>query len=179
MAPPLRIGVFFENIQMSDIACIDIIGNLSTSYVSVLAGAVPSKYAQYAPHAMDIEFLYISSTLEPAFMTPSLFVKPTHTYDTCPRDLDILVVGGAPPTHRPEASLKFLREAVGKTKVVMSTCIGGMWLAEAGVLDGKRATTNREFLGMAKVMYPKVEWVDQRWVVDGSVWTAGGAGAGM
>ena len=173
---PLRIGVMFENVQLSDITCIDLIGNLSTDYVKVLAEA---GYAEYLPQAMDMEFLYISSSLEPAFMTPSLHAKPTVTYDDCPRDLDILVIGGPPPTHRPEASLKFLKEAAEKTKVVLTTCVGSTWLASAGVLDGKRATTNREFLPFARQMHPNVEWLDQRWVVDGKFWTAGAAGAGM
>ncbi|OCL12767.1 DJ-1/PfpI family protein [Glonium stellatum] len=172
---PLKIGVMLEKVQLSDITCIDLIGNLSTEYVKVLAGL---GYAEYLQQAIDMEFLYISSSLELAFMTPSMHVKPTVTYDDCPRDLDILVIGGPPPTHRPEASLKFMKEAAEKTKVVLTTCIGSAWLASAGVLDGKKATTNREFLPIARQMHPDVEWLDQRWVVDGKFWTAGGAGAG-
>lgn len=61
----------------------------------------------------------------------------------------------------------------------MTTCIGSLWLASSGVSDGKSATTNRGALPLAKKLYPKVEWMDQRWVVDGKYWTAGGAGAGM
>jgi hypothetical protein len=49
----------------------------------------------------------------------------------------------------------------------------------AGCLDGKKATTNRGALGLAKQMHPQVEWLDQRWVIDGNVWTSGAAGAGM
>ena len=46
-------------------------------------------------------------------------------------------------------------------------------------MAGATATTNREFLPMAKSLYPDIEWKDQRWVVDGKLWTSGGAGAGV
>ena len=45
-------------------------------------------------------------------------------------------------------------------------------------MKGMMATTNRGFLPMAKKMHPEISWQDQRWVVDGKLRTAGGAGAG-
>ena len=136
------------------------------------------------PHARDMEFYYVSSTREPALMTPSFRCLPSHTYEDAPRDVDILLVGGPPLSHRPPGSLKYMQDVCADTKekVVMSTCIGGMWLASAGCLDGLKATTNRGALGAARHFHPDVEWLDQRWVVSerGHVkyWTAGGAGAG-
>jgi transcriptional regulator GlxA family with amidase domain len=181
---PVRVGVFFEKVQLSDITGIDLLGNCSIDYIKV---AAEFGFGHLLPLAVDMEFLYISSTLEPAFATPSLRIHPTHTYDSAPRDLDILVVGGPPPSHRPEASLIFLKEAAkkGGTKVIMSTCVGSLWLADAGILDGRKATTNRGALELAKTVHPGVDWVDQRWVIDLSepgkdfdLWTSGGAGAG-
>ena len=174
--PALRIGVMVENVQVSDVTCIDIIGNLSKEYLQVAAGLVGE---EYLPMGIDMEFIYIASNLEPTFMTPSMKITATATYEDCPRDLDILVIGGPPPTHRPEAAKIFMQEAAQKTKIIMTTCVGSLWLASAGVLDGKKATTNREVLGMAKHFHPEVEWLDQRWVVDQNIWTSGGAGAGM
>ena len=87
--------------------------------------------------------------------------------------------------------MKFFRDIIleGKGKdgvVVMTTCTGGMWMANSGVLDGKRATTNRMALRMAGEMHPKVKWEDRRWVIErfeangkkGELWTAGGAQCG-
>lgn len=111
-------------------------------------------------------------------------VQPTHTYETAPRDLDILVIGGPNPGTVPEASLTFLREAAKQTKIILTTCTGGMWLAKSGVLDGKKATTNRQALEVSKQFFPKVEWLDQRWVIEdglfegAKIWTGGGAGCG-
>jgi len=173
---PFRVGIMIENVQFSDVACVDIIGNLGKEN---MAFAVGLGYQEFLPLGLDLEVLYISSNLEPAFMTSSVKILPTITYDDCPRDLDILLIGGPPPDHRPEAAGRFMAEAAKETKFILTTCIGSMWLASAGCLDGKKATTNRECLKMARMMHPEVEWLDQRWVVDGNIWTSGGAGAGM
>jgi transcriptional regulator GlxA family with amidase domain len=182
----LRIGVLMEEIQISDIVGIDIFGNLSYNFYSKVVTIDPG-YAVYESQTMDIEFLYIASTLEPTFTTPSMRYVPTVTYDDCPRDLDIVIIGGPFLDHRPPPAERFMKEAWAKTRVWMTTCTGSIWLASSGMLDGHKCTTNRLFLDGAKGLAPKVEWVDQRWVVDdkpydgegkGELWTAGGAGAG-
>jgi len=179
---PLRIGVFIENVQLTDVTCIDLLGNLSTEYIDICNAECGGAFAHLKPLATAMEFYYLSSTLEPATMTPHMKIVPTFTYDDAPHDLDILVIGGPPLTHRTAASIKYLKEAAEKTKVIMTTCVGSLWLADAGVLDHKRATTNRGFLAAAKGLHPQVEWLDQRWVTDTSgpchLWTSGGAGAG-
>ncbi|KAF1959738.1 class I glutamine amidotransferase-like protein [Byssothecium circinans] len=180
----LRIGVLYQETQMTDLAGLDVLGNCSTRVVDLVSALIPEA-AAFRPVARDMEFLYIASTLESHWTTPEMYVRPTHTYDTAPRDLDLILLGGPDPAKVPEASLKFLKEASLKTKVILTTCSGGMWLARSGVLDGKKATTNRMLLGQAKAMIPNVEWVDQRWVVDkghhegAELWTAGGAGCGI
>ena len=175
---PLRIAILTEHCQLLDFACIDLLGNCSTSYVSVCTaeGYLPPSLL---PHSRPMQFFYPASTLDPALCTPEMHTQPTHTYETCPRDLDIILVGGPPLSHRPEGARRFLEEAVPRARVaVMSTCIGGLWLASSGVLEGRRATTNRGALGVARGLFEKTEWVDRRWVVDGKFWTAGGAAAG-
>ena len=181
---PLRVGVFFEETQMSDLIGLDLLGNLTSKTIDVVSEIVP-EYAVLKPYAVPMEFLYISSSLDPAWATPDTFIKPTHTYENAPRDLDILLLGGPHPKKVKQESLTFLSEASKHTKVILTTCTGGLWLAMAGVLNGKKATTNRVALDIARKMCPKVEWLDQRWVVedghfDGAqIWTAGGPGCGM
>ncbi|KAF1968820.1 DJ-1/PfpI family protein [Bimuria novae-zelandiae CBS 107.79] len=181
---PLRIGVLYENVQLTDLAGLDIIGNMSTRIFDMLSTIFPSM-AQLKPFARDMEFLYISSSTEPAWATPDMYIRPTHTYDNTPRDLDIILVGGPDPSKIPEASVNFLREASTHTKAILATCSGGMWLASSGILDGKKATTNRLFLEPAKKAFPKVEWLDERWVTDdghfdgAQIWTSGGAKCGI
>ncbi|KAK3329171.1 class I glutamine amidotransferase-like protein [Apodospora peruviana] len=187
---PFRIGVMLEAVQLVDIMGIDILGNLSRSYMDQVKHLDP-KIAALEEHAVNIEFLYIATTLEPADVTPGIGLKfvPTVTYDDCPRDLDLVLIGGPLLSHRPPQADKFMKEAWTKTRVWMTTCVGSLWLASTGLLDGKKCTTNRGFLGAAEKVCPGVEWLDQRWVVEekpydgadgkGELWTSGAAGAGL
>lgn len=100
----------------------------------------------------------------------------------CP-PLDLLLVPGGFGT-RAEAEnpamLRFLRERAEAAEIVMSVCTGSALLARAGVLDGKRATTNKMFFQWVADQCPHVEWVrEARWVEDGKVFTSSGVSAGM
>jgi transcriptional regulator GlxA family with amidase domain len=168
---------------MLDLAGLDLLGNLTPQTINLVIAMNP-QLASMAPHAIPMTFVYISSSMDPAHVTPDMYVRPTHTYANAPRDLDILLLGGPNPATVHEESLVFLKEASKQTKVILTTCTGAMWLARSGVLDGKKATTNRVMLPVAKKMFPATEWVDRRWVVDqgwfdgAEIWTAGGAGCG-
>ena len=185
--PPYRIAVFYEAVQLSDIVGIDLFGNCSQAYINFASQSFPIP-PHISSQAIDMEFLYVSSSLDPAQTTPDVKIVPTHTYETCPRDVDVVLVGGPLLSHRPEASLQFFKDIFGgKGKegvVFMTTCVGSLWVADSGVLKGKKATTNRMALEIARKLHPDVEWVDRRWVSDemdaerGEIWTAGGAGCG-
>ncbi len=168
---------------MSDLCGLDLLGNLTPRVMDQMTEFMP-QFAHLKPLTVPMDFLYISSSLDLSWVTPEMHIKPTHTYANAPRDLDILVLGGPIPTKVKPESLEFLKEASKQTKVILTTCTGGFWLGLTGVLDGKKATTNRVTLGAAKMMCPKVEWLDQRWVVEeglfegAKIWTAGGAGCG-
>jgi len=74
----------------------------------------------------------------------------------------------------------FVRAVAKRGTRVASVCSGTFVLAEAGLLDGKRATTHwqrtRQFLSM----YPKVKLEpDQIFVRDGQVWSSAGITAGI
>ena len=174
--PALQIGVMMEAVQLSDITPIDLFGSLSTDYIQLSGDFFPEPLRGLG---VEMTFHYISTTLDPAMMTPSVKFIPTCTYDTAPRNLDVLIIGGPLITHRPPAADKFLKEAAKETKLIMTICTGAMWLASAGVLDGRKATTNRGALEVAKQLHPEVDWQDERWTIDGNIWTSGGAGAGI
>lgn len=96
---------------------------------------------------------------------------------------DILIVPGGKGTRREvdnSALLDELRRLAGNAQWVASICTGAALLAKAGLLDGKRATTNKLAWEWATAQGPNVEWIPQaRWVEDGNVWTSAGVTAGM
>ena len=79
-----------------------------------------------------------------------------------------------------ETTLKFVRAMAARGVRVASVCSGAYILAEAGILDGRRATTHwqrtRDFL----VRYPKVKLEPDRiFVRDGNIWSSAGITAGI
>ena len=61
-----------------------------------------------------------------------------------------MLVGGPLFSHRPKESLRLFKEVfeMGKT-TVMTTCVGSMWLADSGVLEGRKATVCFLDVGMS------------------------------
>jgi transcriptional regulator GlxA family with amidase domain len=75
--------------------------------------------------------------------------------------------------------LDFLRRRAATAEVTMSVCSGSAILAKAGLLDGRRATSNKQFFDLARAQGAAVKWVEQaRWVEDGPIATSSGISAG-
>jgi len=80
----------------------------------------------------------------------------------------------------PAAVLRFLRRAGTQARRIAAICTGGFVLAQAGLLDGRRATTHWAFAQELRKRYPGIEVEEDRiYVVDGSVWTSAGMTAGL
>jgi transcriptional regulator GlxA family with amidase domain len=96
-------------------------------------------------------------------------------------NLDTLIVGGSNVIGSLTPSvIKFLRQALRRYRRVASTCIGAFILAEAGVLDGRRATTHWNRARELQARFPKVKVEEDRiFIVDGPVWTSAGMTAGI
>jgi len=69
----------------------------------------------------------------------------------------------------------FVRRSLKTSRRIAAPCTGAFVLAEAGVLDGRRATTHWRFARDLQRRYPKVAVEeDQIFIVDGSIWTSAG-----
>ncbi len=104
-----------------------------------------------------------------------------YSYADCPA-LDLILLPGGWGTLAElenESLLSFLRERSETAEYTMSVCSGSAILARAGLLDGRRATSNKQLFKLATMQSDKVDWVEQaRWVEDGTFVTASGVSAG-
>ena len=76
--------------------------------------------------------------------------------------------------------IAFVKRAAKAAKRIASVCSGSAILAEAGLLDDKRATSHWNAVGSIARAYPKVRMeADSIFVRDGDVWTSAGITAGM
>jgi transcriptional regulator GlxA family with amidase domain len=95
----------------------------------------------------------------------------------------VIVTGGSAGAPLPEAQARlvpWLRRHHARIPKVVSICAGAFVLGEAGVLDGRRATTHWQHLHDLRARFPAAHVVDDGiFVKDGNVWTSAGITAGI
>jgi transcriptional regulator GlxA family with amidase domain len=96
---------------------------------------------------------------------------------------DTMVVAGGDGTVealRDRSLIDTIRRLAGRSRRVTSVCSGAFLLAEAGLLDGRRATTHWSVCDLLARLYPAID-VDPEpiFVRDGNVFTSAGVTAGM
>ncbi len=96
--------------------------------------------------------------------------------------LDLLLVPGGFGTRRAVDDAAFVHAIArlgGQAPQVASVCTGAALLARAGLLDGRRATTNKQAFAWVQSQGENTEWVrSARWVEDGRFATSSGVSAG-
>ncbi|KAK8038480.1 hypothetical protein PG993_006891 [Apiospora rasikravindrae] len=159
---------------------------MTVSFISFETGPVNSRYTPHAaaPGQPPTDYGYILGTSTMA----------THTFADAPALDVILVPGGTgtrtlverdPEDHRSRDIESFLRRRADQADYVLGVCTGSVLLARAGLLAGRRATTNKAAwswvtgVGSAGAS-GNIAWVPSaRWVIDGKIWTSSGVAAGL
>ena len=117
----------------------------------------------------------VTSTQGPALVAE-------YGFDDSPQ-LDLLMVPGGLGTRAEIENARLLRWLAKQSalaELTMSVCTGALLLAKAGLLDGRKATSNKRAWALTDKHGPRVEWVAQaRWVDDGDLVTSSGVSAGL
>lgn len=144
-------------------------------------------------HSTDVALL--SDTLDPVSPEPKMMNKlnssvwapivPTHTFDTAP-EIDVLIVPGGPGARNPNitAVLDFIGRTAPNTKHVLNICTGSGISAKAGIMGGRKATTNKSAWTTITAYGPNTTWIPKaRWVEDNSaeppIWSSSGVTSGF
>jgi len=95
-------------------------------------------------------------------------------------DSVLLVCGLGTRTVRDATLSAWLRKAAGRTRRLGAVCVGAFLLAEAGLLNGRRATAHWKFGRELAMKYPAVRVEhDPLWVKDGNIYTSAGTSASI
>ena len=106
----------------------------------------------------------------------SIQTQPFHTlaFDT------IVFVGGDIGPFQEPGAIAAAKDLAMRTARVASVCTGAFLLAEAGLLDGRRATTHWRLGPELQKRYPLVRVeADRIFVSDKNIWTSAGISAGI
>lgn len=130
----------------------------------------------------EIEIVIVSETLEPV---PSVHGQSLSVDRSIAdgSDYDLLLIPGgdtALVAAKNRAIADWIVETANRVDLVMTVCTGSVLLATTGVLDGRKATTNKLDFEQTVPLAPGVDWVRQaRWVEDGKFFTSSGVSAGI
>lgn len=152
---------------------LDALNNLSLRY--------PLKLSIIAPSLDPVSTKPRSQANNPRGSDFSQSIVPTHDFNNAP-PLDVLIVPGGLGTREDgiQPVIDFVAKTYPSLKYLITVCTGSSIVARAGILDGKRATSNKAVWSEVTSQAPQVNWVPHaRWVVDGNVWTSAGVSAGI
>ena len=91
----------------------------------------------------------------------------------------ILVGGGIEVLATSPAAASYLQQAAKSTRRLASICLGAWALGDAGLLDGRRATTHWRYAQQLQERFPKCKVdMDKIFIADGQIWTSAGMSAG-
>lgn len=106
-----------------------------------------------------------------AFLAPAVEEAP---FDT------VIIGAGMQVEPTTPALLDFARRSVRTSRRVAAPCIGAFTLAEAGLLDGRRATTHWAYARELQSRFPRLKVEEDRiFIIDGPIWTSAGMTAGL
>lgn len=150
--------------------------------IEVLTGAKLFVEQDCDPYSVTI----VADATGPIATTCGLTLNADKSYAQARRSkasIDILIVAGGHGTEAAlenSALLSYVRWAAARAERVVSICTGAMILAEAGLLNGRRATTHWFWCPVLAKKYSQVKVEpDALFVRDGKVWTSAGVTAGM
>ena len=124
----------------------------------------------------------VSASKKPIRVSGGMQLVPDYTFADAPAPRIVVVPAQHgfkdPPDQK--KMLDWLRKTSEKNDLTMSVCSGAFLLGEAGLLDGKSATTIHTAWRHLEAQFPKVH-VERgvRFVEDGKVATSGGLSSGI
>ncbi|MET8830016.1 helix-turn-helix domain-containing protein [Streptomyces sp. NPDC004610] len=132
-------------------------------------------------HAPAFDLRRVATDTAPIPMRGGLTLHPDRKLGWLPQ-ADLIIVPGLDDhlTPAPAPLLHALRRAHARGTTLASLCGGAFTLAQAGLLDGRRAITHWNLVDLLRTHHPRVTVVpDALFLQDDNIWTAAGTAAGI
>ncbi|WP_224815924.1 DJ-1/PfpI family protein [Hasllibacter sp. MH4015] len=130
----------------------------------------------------EIKIVTVAKTRDPVPSRHGQRIVPARTLSDA-SDYELLFIPGgdsALEAAKDPDLMQWVRNTSAHADRVMAVCTGTVLLGMTGVLDGRRATTNKLDFNDTVHLAPNVTWVKRaRWVQDGKFYTSSGVSAGM
>ncbi|MFE7838123.1 GlxA family transcriptional regulator [Streptomyces sp. NPDC057474] len=155
--------VLFDGVQSLDV----------TGPMEVFAGA-----DQHTPGTYRISTASLDGT--PVRTSSGLTLVPDHALAAAPAPHTLLVPGGRGTRNPAPEVVAWLGEHGPRAERLVSVCTGAILLAEAGLLDGRRATTHWAYCDTLARDHPAIEVdPDPIYIRDGHIATSAGVTSGI
>lgn len=169
---PLTVGILvFDQVEVLDVA-----GPFEVFTVTRLNKELRQE------ESSPFRVLLVSENMDQVSAVGGLRFSPDVTQDNCP-ELDLLIVPGGWGTRTQVKNanlLKWIANKSRRTKLTGSVCTGSSLLGEAGLLEGRQATTHWRTFDFLRRVAPKAYIrEDLRVTMDGSIFTSAGISAGI
>ena len=133
------------------------------------------------PDAYSVEILGLKRGLFAA--SSGLRLYADRRFDQAGPGIDTLLIAGGRGTPRYQSDpklLRWIRKQHDSVRRLGSICTGAFLLAEAGLLNGRRATTHWASADQFAARYPEIQLEpDTIYIKEGSLYTSAGVTAGM
>jgi transcriptional regulator GlxA family with amidase domain len=141
----------------------------------------PGVDARRSEDSAPFNVFTVAKTRAPVTATGALTVVPRYGFADAPA-IDLLLVPGGFGTRRllhDEETLDWIRRTAGAARYVTSVCTGALLLGQAGLLQGRRATTHWASLDLLDSLNVGVTVERDQRVVDDDVITSAGVASGI
>lgn len=146
------------------------------SIMCVASAVDPLRAANRISGETLFDFKLVSVTGEAPVTTCGLPVAVSGRFDaTEPTDMLVVVAGFGTQNYATSALLAGLRRAARAARACGGVEAGTWLVARAGLLEGRSATTHWEDMEDFSAAFPGVDVRPDRYVIDGPVFTSGGA----
>jgi len=163
-------------VAFPDVQVLDVTG---PAEVFALANQLATSSDSAPPYAIEV----VAAAAGALSTSSGLAIVAQGAYAAVDGAIDTLLVAGGigvSAALRDGCLIAWLRDAASRTRRVASVCTGAFLLAEAGLLDGRRATTHWASCSRLEQRYPRVTVEsDPIFVRDGNTSTSAGVTAGM